>query len=421
MRTNPKGNIPKKITQLRDEYERVVVFTQDENLVLDFLVNQPGRFLVGCNETYWDKPRHNKICDGALMPSFKVGVTQFNKPCDVGLDRDGRDVVFTANPFFNLRRTDAIVKTKFRFPKVKHTPEFKLMDAYELLKPVGILFESKQKLIKVHDWMIINDAKHSLTSEEEATVTLALHNERVSADKHIYFTFNPNVEMLFPHFKNKEIYLSDISFKHISYPVIKNIFQIFNEFQDCGITKEFISFRLSAHPSTITNTLEFLILSGCVKRAMSDKEVVTIHKKYIESPDDMLRMIPEGSWQVKQLMKHLKLQRESVFQVLKKYEGKGLNFSYVPKNDDEIFVAVKDLDNDAYSKTNEYLKLNSFFMNDLIESGENHINKWLESKIEKHCLATGTKAVLFADGQETTLNFTSTDSSRSQPVLDLLR
>jgi len=412
-----------KIIELRNEHDRVVVFTQDENLVLDYLINAPGRFNVSYNEMYWQKPEHKKICEGQLMPSFKVAVTPLEKPCDVGLDRHASQVVFTANPFFKLLSNDAVVKTKFKFPEVRVTKYYKKMDAVELLKPVAILFDSNKKIIRTHDWMVLSEIKHSVNTEEESDVHLCLSGDKVNENKNVYFDFNPNAEMLFPYYKNKAIYLSDMEYKAASYPVMRDIISVFSELPDSGVSKDFLIFRLGTHPTTISNSIDFLIMAGCVKRAYTDSESITIHKQYAASKDDIFRLIPDGTWKIKQIIKQMKIKRESLFQILKHYEGKGLNFSYVPNNDNEIFVCVKELTHDLYVKTNEYMNLNSIFLNNLISTPtgvSKQLNTWLDSKIEKHCLATGTKAVLFADGQATSLNFNSCSGSSQSPLdLDL--
>lgn len=83
------------------------------------------------------------------------------------------------------------------------------------------------------------------------------------------------------------------------------------------------------HSTTIANYMDILELSGIIKTVEADEKCVYITKKKHIDNDPLYYAIPEGTFSIKELMIALKVKREQVFQVLKKYEG-NLVFIFTP-------------------------------------------------------------------------------------------
>lgn len=404
MRTQSKS-IKDLINGLRNTHDRVVVFTQSQELIWDYLLSSTGRYNVSYNPKYWDVKIDKKIISGRLVPGFKIGLNT-GAGGDVGLDCPGTDLVFTCNPFYPLLPTDGVFKDPFSFTTITPALGFKPLDIINREKSLAIKLSSFNDLIRLHDYMVVNSIEHSVETEDEGNTHLIRSASRVNPSKMVFIDGPFLVEELLSFARNKEILFNhEIEFHYPDFTIVRELLRVFDEFPESGLTAEFLSFRLSVSPITIAKILEFLLLAGCLKKAYQNNDHITIHKGYVDNPDKLFKLIPEGTYSIKALLKQLKLPRISLLKALKHYEGKGINFAYVPKLTEDIYIYMKPLKNEEYNKACAAIHLQLSFMSDWVSRGDRFLNEWLERKIEKHCLETNSKAVLFAVGQATHLNF----------------
>lgn len=412
MRTPSKTD---KLNELRNQHDRVIVFTQNEEFVWDYLLNCTGRFTISYNSLLWDKKEHKKITLGRLTSGYKLGLVT-GASGDVGLDCPGTDLVFTCNPFYPISKTDGVFKDSFAFPPLLSKIGTKPIDVLKH-SPCAIRFSSANDLIKLHDFTTIHQIQHSIEAQSEEAIHFIKNSAKVNADKTVLIDGPYKPEELIIYQNCKEIWLNyEMEYRYPEFNVVREILRIFDEFPESGLSKDFIAFRMSVHPITLNKALEFLVLAGCLKKAYQNNDHITIHKTYIPNPDKLFQKIPEGTYPIKTLLKHFNIKRENLIPFLKHYEGKGLNFSYVPKVDEDLYVYVKPMKNEEYNNAYQAITFHLSFMNDWITNGDKFINRWLEQKIEKHCLETNSRAVLFAVGQATSLNFTSDQPDLFLPV-----
>lgn len=401
------------IDALREENSRVIVFTQNEEFVWDYLLNAKGRFNIGYNPLYWNRKENKKITLGSLSPGYKIGL-RTGCSGNVGLDCSATDLIFTRNPFFPISKQDAVFKEDFHFPPI----HFRAVRPIDFInQECAIKFNSLNSLIRFHDFLTLNSIEHSLESQDEKSIHLTKSSTKINPQKSILLDGPYCPEDLVSFQNCKEIIVNhEMAFHYPAFKIVKEILQIFDEIPESGLSESFLSFRMSVSPITIRKALEFLVLAGCLKRAYQNNDHITIHKGYYAAPDDVWKKIPEGTHAIKHLIRYLNVPRETIIPLLTHYEGKGINFSYVPKVDEDLYAYVKPLGQEEYGKAYQALAMQMTFMSGWIQGGDTFLNSYLNQKIEKHCQETSSQAVLFAVGQATRLNLQSTAIDGAQEI-----
>lgn len=400
--------IPKLITEALKTHEKIIIFTQDPNVIRDFITEEPGRFTVKSSEAHWGGRllRHPKIQRGILADGVKASVVD-EGPADIGIDRDAR-IVFSKDPFREIPKNAFVIKDTFSFPKVRSEDHFPPILAIQREgQPIAICADGVGDFIRLHDQFVMQEIKHSLDGHQEV---LAIHLMKrpsfiTGIPKAVVYGFVEIEELITLNLFDEIILVRPKEIPaFIKPPFIRKILQCFTDTPTMALSEEYIGFKTLSHPGSIKKALLFLERIGAVVRARMDTQRVVIHKKGAIPDDISFHAIPEGEHSVGSLMKQLRIPRENVISLLKRYEGNGLIFSYIPVRNHTLWILGQEVADDQYDPMLHRIYEEESVIARMISEGEATLNSILNEKIERHCTTHGTDAVLINFGKVETIS-----------------
>lgn len=392
-----KTTLSQLVSETLNVNDRVIVFTQDMTVVEDFLLNYPGRWNVAINEELWPSIQSDKICKGVLKKGFKAALVDGRaRNAEIGLDHGASRVIFTKNPWFPTKHGDAVLKDWFRFPTIKIVDNKSYLHFIDFHPSCFIKTESVHEYNRLHDLLSFQNIEHSTGFEDFKSIHVA-HSPRYTAKHTALLYVGAELPQRMMGFHNcEEIYLvEDINMYRMEYRELKEIEKIFIENPMMGIHPDFVAFRIGLHPASIKRMLNFLCLCGVLKKAHSDSQTITLFKM-AKKEDEFYDRIPQGTFTISTLAKHLRIDRQEVIPILKKYE---VHITYVPASEKQLYIHVNGLNDTQYRKALDATTEMHRIYGELANNAERYINRYIETKIEKHCKESSSKAVLFAEGQ----------------------
>lgn len=392
--------LAKRVTKVLKKHGKVLVFTQDEDEIRRFLIEEPGRWNVEINEIYWDKSvfRNQLSCEGNLCEGYKFAIGD-NLLCldggKVGLDKNS-DVIFSKNPFRKITEKTFIIKDLISFPRIRredHLPP--ILAIRKEGTPIVFKCDGIASYHALHDQFTMQGIDHSVfTSGEVKPIHLTwkcLYGTK--ADKVVVYGLTPIHELAAFNDCRELIIVRPTEVVSAAQPgQIKAISRCFADTPTMALTADYIAFKTFLHPSSVKKALFFMHRAGSVVRVRKEESRIIIHKTGPMPKEIEYHSIPEGTYSISALVKHLRIQREGLFDLLKKYEGKGLVFSYAPTKAQTLWLWKKAVEDNQYETTLSEIQQEETLLT-AMESGDDMIlNVMLEDRIQKHCLGSGTEA-----------------------------
>lgn len=391
-------------------HDDILVFTQNDDLIRKFFLDGPGRWNILINEKWHKKEafQHEKIYQGKTKEGYKIGAQWTADKRNPGIiaksnSSTGR-ILFCKNAFWDVQSFSFIVKDRFSFPKIKTTAHLPPIMAIQKEKPpIAIVCESAQQYHNLHDQLVMQEIDHSLdTSGEFKPIHLMLYPRYIEGyDKAIIYGFKP-VSAILP-FHNFEqliwVRQDDVRIT-VNWEKLQMLLRCFAEAPDSALSTDYFAMKTLLHPSTIDRNLLFLLRCGVVSRVLHNDAHVILHKNRAIPNDLDFAMIPEGEYSVQKLLTHMKIPREDLFPLLKRYEGQGLIFSYSPKRIASLWKFERELSREKFHESLEALQGEDLFLSDLIQIGEIELDRYLERTIQRHCLANNKTAVILQEEAE---------------------
>ena len=355
-------------------------------MILDYLTKEPGRHSVDFHTGDWDTSDfiHEKICFGTPQNGYKVNICPVPFGADIGIGYPGKRLTITNDPFCTLN--GVVVADELTFPKVELINSMNVLFAIKHHPVVTIACENRAQYHAVHDQLSMLNIEHSLQSEEDVK-NVHLTTNLVSAPGRtlvLYGVLAISVLMK-AHSSGKIVIIGERSPFISPYSALNSVLSVISEMSHSAVSMTYLSFQTLMSPAILKQALFMLRLMGCVKKVDVDEGRVVIQKKG-EFPNDIeFHTIPEGTFTVRKLMSVLKVNREGVFPLLKKYENRGLIFAYNPAPGQTLYaIGDKVLEPQRYEAYTDAWRHNLSMLNDLERSGAEFLNRHLERCIEKH-------------------------------------
>lgn len=356
-----QSDLPSLITKALDEHEKIIVFTQE-----------------------WAQIRKSILND--------------------------KRTEFSTNPFSHFKNESFVIKTWFKFPRISITDHYPPIIAIQKEgKQIVIKTDGSYQYNALHDQFTMQGIIHSLESSGDFGDIHLVKTFRILPDKYrtVIVYGKSTLEELIPFSGMDKIILvrEEDLLRKVKFPIVSGLLKCFTETPDSAIGLEYLNFKTFLHPKTLESNLLFLEHSGCISKVRADEQKVIIHKKGT-IPDDLeFHAIPEGEYKISTLVTHLRIQREDLFPLLKKYENNGLIFSYSPGNNVRLWKYNDELTYDLFRKTIDRMQEEAILLDEIINVGELAINRFLDQKIEQYCLREKAQAILLGeDGGLTEIN-----------------
>lgn len=386
----------KLIHEQADINPRVVVFTQNIHQIQQFLFEESGKWNVKRNRMFWPEIKNIKPKKILFVESFD----SFNQP-EIGLDTEASRIIFTKNVFFPVKKEDFVIMDHFDFPNIHINENISYLQFISTHKSSYIKTNSKQHLWKMHDMLTFHGINHSIDEAIKAEIHIS---DALAYSTHhdalLIYGIEHIQNMMCAH-QFKTIYVdANMRIYSMDFKDMKEIERLFLENNDCGMDLNYLSYRLGGNPTTLKRLLDFMFHCGTLAKAYPDDQHLTLQK--IEKNEDLFyQYIPEGTFAIRKLMKHLKCKREEVFPILKKYN---VRISFAPQSEREMFVLNSELNIEKFNQVLAWLNKTNLILSELATNATRWINSYLVSKIEKHCLTFQSTAMLFRDGATETIN-----------------
>jgi len=407
-------NLPQEITTILSTNDRVIVFTQDTSLIKRFLLEEPGRWNVKLNPQFWSEEKFSdkRIFRGHVKQGYKVGIStgddlQF-QGSEIGLDVKGSRITFTKNPFFPIETENVfILKDHFSFPvlrRIDHLPP--VLAAQKEGTPLIICPDGSYNYYLLHDQLTMQEISHTLeTSGDKGRLHLMRVPSYVEGyEKAVVYGSVPLDYLMCYHNLDLIVLVRNESIATVKLELIGALMDCFSEIPDSALSVEYLSIKTSAHPRSVLRALMFMEYSGCAKKVRADNRVVSIHKKG-SIPDDLeFHSIPEGEHRVSALIRNLRIPREDLFTLLKKYEKKGLIFSYVPGPSLNLWGLKDEMTEEIYAQTVDTIMREEEFITNVENMGEFFLNNFLEERIQNHCLGNNVNAKIYSEDNSISLS-----------------
>jgi len=365
--------------------------------VESFILDEPGRWKVAINPMYWSSINSDKVCRDTLKKGYKAALIDARRhDADIGMDCPAARVIFTKNPWFKITNEDAVIGDRFRYPTIKIVNHNSYLHFIDFHPSCFIKTESVHEQNRLHDLLSFQNVDHSTGFEDFKTIHVG-STPRFS-DKHqsLLYVGADMPQMMMGMHMFKEIFLvEDLNMYRMEYRDLKEIEKIFIENPMMGLHPEFVSFRIGMHPNNVKRLMNFLCLCGVLKKAHSDSQTITIHK-LAKNQDEFYDRIPQGTFTIGTLAKHLRIDRKDVIPILKKYD---VHISFIPTNEKQMYIYANGLTDVNYKKAIDANSNMYRIYGEMAHDAEKFINRFIETKIEKHCKESNSKAVLLTEGQ----------------------
>lgn len=401
--------LTKLITEALQKHDKVLVLTQDHKLVKDFLLDEPGRWNVTIDPRWWDKEefRDEKITEGKTKEGYKVGIDYEGEDGCIS-ERGGR-FIFSCRYKNSSEKNIPIFKNHFTFPEIKKETNYSPILAIQKEEgPLCLIPESIHQYHLLHDQLTLQGITHSLDSSgDNKSVHLMKFPRYIKGYKTaVVYGLRPMQELMCLHpFETVVIVQPEDVTAYYRLDVINTLAKCFNETPDCALSADYLNFKTFINPKTIERNLMIMEMAGCVTRVRTDSESIIIEKRG-QAPDAIeYHAIPEGTWRISKLLNHLRLPREELLPLLKRYESNGLIFSYTNAPALKLWRWRADPIVNRLKQVIDFFHEDQILLNDLVKFGESALNRWIEKKIEDHCLSFHSQAVVISiDGRQTLIN-----------------
>ena len=347
------------------------MFTQDQKLIQNYLQHEPGRWDVMSNRLYWgDAPDD-------YDQKFRVVASD----ADVGLDVEGRRLTFTKNPLWPILKNSCVVVDLFNFPAIEHHDIYPPLTLISKLsgKTLAIVPSSPFAWSQLQNQLVLQDINQGNNLKLLRNVQFIEGFQVVAVYK------LPIVSHIMALDRTERVCL--IGHKTPSTHRIDRceaIMACLARTPQSAVTFQWLALQTAIHPRNLLETLEFLVLIGCAREVHPDNEVVIIEKRGDQPEDLEFHSIPPGTWYVRQIAGHLKVDRDEVFPLLKKWENKGIVFSYAPSSHGTMWTVREALDRDRYRKAMDALDRNQERLTGLMAGGSGWLMHTLTQKAERH-------------------------------------
>jgi hypothetical protein len=400
--------LTKTIQKKLQTNDRVVVYTNNDTHVQDFLTQCSGRWQVAVNPYFWSRGKfvNDKFTNGPVKDGFKIGFVSKDErfPGEtIGLDTEhGCRLVFTKNPFFAPNHKSYIIKTELSFPPTSIEPHLPPLLAIQKNTDSGIVFinRSKHDYNGLHDQLIMQDIEHSLgSSGERKGIHLVWPPKFLEGDNIILYDMKHCQELFAYHgFKAVTVVRNIDQNVNLKFDDLHRILSVFTEVPHSAINVDFIAVKVWLHPKTILKCMAFLVEAGCLAPVRTDDGRIQVYKKGPGPKNDALfHRIPEGEMSAYSLANHLQINRTELFSLLKGYEGSGIIFSYVIQKNQKLWKYIQELTREKYAETIERIRDTNVFLESLMSQGEKFLNSYLEEKIQRLCLERAFEAELVSN------------------------
>lgn len=397
-----------------DTYNHVTVFTQSLSSIEHFLFQEPGKWNVHLNEKWWPKLHHKSLFEGKVIDGYKVGVVPLEEST-IGIDCKGEKnrILFTKNPLIELPEKTFIIKDHFSFPKLDkkaHLPPILAMQ--KIAKNIILCPDGIHSYLALHDQFCMQGIDHSLeTSGEMKSTHLINAIDYLDSSAHeavVIYGFKRFQQLFKLHNFDKLVLIRPYgALVGFNYEHVEKIYRCFSELPEFGLTSEFIGFKIVMHPKTVKKVLDFLSFAGSIIRVRTDQQQITIYKRGT-APDSLeFHSIPEGTFKIASLVKHLQISRADLFPLLKKYEANGLIFSYTPSDNTKLWALKKELTSGEFQDAMRTFAKEEALIEDFIGKEDEAVNSFLEERIQTYCLNNKSEAIFHHAGDTVAINPTA--------------
>lgn len=402
-------SLAKLILEAADRFEHVTVFTQDLLGIQTFLFKETGKWNISINEKWWPSFEHEKMRIGKTLDGYKIGLVN-PESAEIGLNARvaNEKIYFTKNPFDSIPEKTFIIKDHFSFPKLSKVSHFPPIIALQkegrnlLLCPDGV-----HDYISLHDQFSMQGIEHSIETSGEIKAPHIVKSLSFMKDFSgaVVYGYRPFEELFKLNNLEKIVLVRPLDFFHvIRFEKVQKVMRCFTEMAEFGISPEYIGFKTFLHPDTVTKILQFMNYGGFVQRLRTDGEMISIYKKGTAPDSIEFHSIPEGTFKIHALIKHLQIAREDLFPLLKKYEKNGLIFSYLPTNNLKLWKMSREMMQSDFQTLIQQMSQEQSMIEDFIGNEEEKTNAFLEDRIQKHCINKKSEAILFNSGETIVIN-----------------
>lgn len=400
-----KMKLSKLITEALQKHSKVLVFTHNEEEVKKLFLDEPGRWTIIGNENLWNRKGfdNEKVTTGQASEGFKVGLSwerNGDNPGFIGTGNSQTQIIVSKQLSFHpsARGQYYIIKDWTPLPQIKIETHYPPLLAIQKEKtPLLIFCESKQHYYDLHDQFVMQEIDHSIqTSGEFKSIHLIYEPRYIEKyPKVLIYGYKP-LSALFPFHASDLLIL--VRPQDVHAPVKSDSFhtllRCFAEAPESALSSDYIGLKTFMHPRTIEKMLLFLQRVGCVHKSYQDRSKIVIHKTKTIPNDIEFNLIPEGSFKINELVNYCRIPRASVFNMLKKYEGNGIVFSYSQSRLQTIWTFRKALTLESFQETWANLQQEEFLLKEWENIGEIAINRYLEEQIQTYCVASKRQAMI---------------------------